>query len=199
MSEGEPVKRIILGVVAVLAMLTLTPTVASAAVSEPVAASSRQVVVVAQQATIKWWTAPLAGASCSSPFGQRSFYDSRLHQWRSGMHWGRDLLKYYRAPVLAAANGTVVQAGWRGDYGYAVEIRHGKPGTASERHTLYGHLDSINVHRGQWVRMGTVIARLGSTGDSTGNHLHFEFRMPSGTRVNPDSYMKTRGVAPLCR
>lgn len=192
-------KRIILGVIAIAIALALTPTTASAAVAEPPAQSSRQVTVVAQLATIKWWTNPLPNAACSSPFGWRTFYDTRLHKWRSSMHWGRDLLKYYRAPIVAAANGTVVQAGWRGDYGYAVEIQHGKPGTSTERRTLYGHLNSITVRKGQWVRMGVIIGRLGSTGDATGNHLHFEFRLRDGTRVNPDTNMQRRGVAPLCR
>ncbi|MEB3159211.1 MAG: M23 family metallopeptidase, partial [Synechococcus sp.] len=77
-------------------------------------------------------------------------------------------------PVVAALSGTVTSSGLAGGYGIAVEIEHSAP----KRRTLYGHLSEIYVKQGQTVRQGDVIGRVGSTGLSTGPHLHFELRRP---------------------
>jgi murein DD-endopeptidase MepM/ murein hydrolase activator NlpD len=77
----------------------------------------------------------------------------------------------------------VIFAGWDGGYGYAVRISHGN-GIVS----VYAHLSAINVSAGQQAGKGDVIGRVGSTGQSTGPHLHYEVRV-NGIRVNPSAYM----------
>jgi murein DD-endopeptidase MepM/ murein hydrolase activator NlpD len=90
------------------------------------------------------------------------------------MHSGRDLAAPEGTPVVAALSGRVVSSGDAGGYGLAIEIEHDNP----RRHTLYGHLSELYVREGDRVRQGEVIGRVGSTGRSTGPHLHFEVRMP---------------------
>lgn len=98
---------------------------------------------------------------------------------RFKLHTGVDIAAPIGTPVYAAAEGVVVHAGWLGAYGNAVIIDHG--GGVS---TLYGHLSSINVSPGQTVAQGELIGGIGSTGLSTGPHLHFEKRF-RGTPINP--------------
>ena len=86
-------------------------------------------------------------------------------------HAGTDLGAPTGTPILAAAKGQVESANWLGGYGLAVIINHG-----SAQQSLYGHMSEIFVQPGQWVEPGTVIGRVGSTGNSTGPHLHFEIR-----------------------
>jgi murein DD-endopeptidase MepM/ murein hydrolase activator NlpD len=95
------------------------------------------------------------------------------------MHTGVDISGPYGQPIIAAAEGLVVHAGWRGGYGLAVVIDHGG-GLA----TLYAHQSSINVASGQVVSSGQKIGSIGSTGQSTGPHLHFEVRV-NGTPKDP--------------
>ncbi|MGF6375802.1 murein DD-endopeptidase MepM/ murein hydrolase activator NlpD [Clostridiales Family XIII bacterium PM5-7] len=97
-------------------------------------------------------------------------------------HTGIDIGAGYGEPVYAAASGRVIIASTYGGYGYAVVIDHG-----SGISTLYGHNSSLNVSVGQNVKRGQVIARVGSTGISTGPHLHFEVRI-NGSYVDPMSY-----------
>ncbi len=94
-------------------------------------------------------------------------------------HHGVDIGAPYGAPIRASRSGQVVFAGWRGGYGYTVILNHGD-GVA----TLYGHASRLLVKQGQWVEAGQIIARVGSTGYSTGPHLHFEI-LVSGTAVDP--------------
>ena len=86
-------------------------------------------------------------------------------------HAGTDLGAPTGTPILAAAKGQVESANWLGGYGLAVVINH-----SSAQQSLYGHMSEIFVQPGQWVEPGTVIGRVGSTGNSTGPHLHFEVR-----------------------
>lgn len=95
------------------------------------------------------------------------------------LHTGVDIACASGTPIHAAADGVVIIAGWQGAYGYTVVIDHG--GGIS---TLYGHCSRILVGVGQTVRKGQVIARVGSTGFSTGPHCHFEKRV-DGRPVNP--------------
>lgn len=114
---------------------------------------------------------PLIGSAVtSSPFGWR--LHPILGSWI--MHSGRDLAAPEGTPVVAALSGRVVSSGDAGGYGLAVELEHGRP----LRRTLYGHLSEIYVKEGDNVRQGEVIGRVGSTGLSTGPHLHFELRLP---------------------
>jgi septal ring factor EnvC (AmiA/AmiB activator) len=112
-------------------------------------------------------------APITSPFG-----------WRWGrMHEGIDLGAAYGTPIAAAASGVVIYAGWEGGYGNLVVIDHGG-GLA----TAYGHQSRIAVSVGQGVSQGETIGYVGSTGHSTGPHLHFEVRV-NGQAVDPLGYL----------
>jgi len=114
---------------------------------------------------------PLIGSAVtSSNFGWRQH--PVLGTWL--MHAGRDLAAPEGTPVVAALSGRVVSSGLAGGYGLAVEVEHDRP----RRRTLYGHLSELYVKDGDMVRQGEVIGRVGSTGLSTGPHLHFELRQP---------------------
>jgi murein DD-endopeptidase MepM/ murein hydrolase activator NlpD len=123
-------------------------------------------------------------AAISSVFGWRThpiFGEARLHT-------GTDLAAPLGTPVVAVYSGTVAIADFLGGYGLAVVLDHDKP----QLQTLYGHLSEIYVKPGSRVRQGEVIGRVGSTGNSTGPHLHFEVRQPSGNgwvAVNPETYL----------
>jgi murein DD-endopeptidase MepM/ murein hydrolase activator NlpD len=99
------------------------------------------------------------------------------------MHAGLDMAGAYGEPIYASANGTVLQAGRANGYGNLVELSHGK-GIDSR----YGHLSSITVKPGDRVRQGQIIGHMGSTGRSTGVHLHFEVRV-DGRPVNPRPFL----------
>ena len=104
--------------------------------------------------------------------------------WRWGrMHNGIDIWARTGDPIAAARSGRVTFAGWNGGYGNLIIISHG-----SGVETRYAHLSRINVSVGQQVASGQVIGRAGSTGFSTGPHLHFEIRM-NGTPVDPRRYL----------
>jgi murein DD-endopeptidase MepM/ murein hydrolase activator NlpD len=98
-------------------------------------------------------------------------------------HSGIDIGASYSTPVLAAAGGEVIQAGYFGGYGYSVMLYHGG-GYA----TWYAHLSSIDVSMGQLVARGGQVGRVGSTGWSTGPHLHFEIRI-NGVAQDPMGYL----------
>jgi murein DD-endopeptidase MepM/ murein hydrolase activator NlpD len=89
-------------------------------------------------------------------------------------HTGMDLAAPMGAPVVAAISGRVVTADWLGGYGKTIVIQDGQ-----NRQVLYGHLSEIMVGEGQIIEKGTIIGRVGSTGNSTGPHLHFEARTPT--------------------
>jgi murein DD-endopeptidase MepM/ murein hydrolase activator NlpD len=116
----------------------------------------------------------------TSPFGVR--VDPFMHV--PAMHTGIDFRGEYGEPIHATAAGTVTTAGWSGGYGQMVEVDHGN-GLA----TRYGHMSEIDVKVGQSIRIGQVVGRLGSTGRSTGPHLHYETRV-NGEAVNPDKFLK---------
>ena len=102
---------------------------------------------------------------------------------RPAMHTGMDFRGEYGAPVRATANGRVAIANSVGGYGNLVEIDHGA-GLA----TRYGHLSEIDVEPGQWIEAGATIGHIGSTGRSTGPHLHYEVRV-DGAAVDPGRYI----------
>jgi murein DD-endopeptidase MepM/ murein hydrolase activator NlpD len=111
----------------------------------------------------------------TSYFGYR--YHPILHFTR--FHAGLDIGASWGSPIVAAGDGRVVAAGWAGGYGREVQIAHGS-GIVS----LYGHMSEIVAQPGSFVRQGQVIGYVGSSGLSTGPHVHFEVRM-GGTPVNP--------------
>ncbi|NDG73951.1 MAG: LysM peptidoglycan-binding domain-containing protein [Synechococcaceae bacterium WB8_1B_136] len=123
------------------------------------------------------WIWPAAGVF-SSGYG-----------WRWGrMHKGIDVANNVGTPIHAAKAGQVVSAGWNdGGYGYLVEIRH-DDGTM----TRYAHNSRILVSSGDVVAQGTVISLMGSTGRSTGPHLHFEILPPGRGAVNPLQFLPAR-------
>ena len=123
-------------------------------------------------------TWPVTGV-ITSPFGwRRSPFGGG-----SEFHQGLDIGANMGTPVTAAASGTIISAGWYGGYGNYILIDHG--GGMS---TGYGHLSRIYVSNGQQVQRGQAIGAVGSTGASTGPHLHFEVRM-SGKPVDPTAYL----------
>ena len=105
-----------------------------------------------------------------------------VSRWMSSYHKGADICAAYGASILAADSGVVVTAGYHYSYGNYVIINHG-----NGMRTLYAHASRLNVHVGQSVKQGDVIAYVGSTGDSTGNHCHFEVYV-NGTRVSARNY-----------
>jgi murein DD-endopeptidase MepM/ murein hydrolase activator NlpD len=123
-----------------------------------------------------------AAVTFTSGFGVR---DDPFHRG-AAMHPGIDLAGAYGTPVYATADGVVTRAGWNnGGYGNMVELDHGR-GIA----TRYGHMSAVLVHEGDHVTRGEQIGRMGSTGRSTGNHLHYEVRI-DGRPVNPIPFMKS--------
>jgi murein DD-endopeptidase MepM/ murein hydrolase activator NlpD len=116
----------------------------------------------------------------SSGFGVRS--DPFLG--RPAMHTGLDFRSSMGDPVRATANGIVETAGWNGGYGKMVEIDHGNGFS-----TRYGHMSEIDVKVGQRIQIGQVVGRVGSTGRSTGPHLHYETRI-DGDAVDPQKFLR---------
>lgn len=116
----------------------------------------------------------------SSGFGVRA--DPFLG--RPAMHTGLDLRASVGDPVHATADGKVVRAGWAGGYGRMIEIDHG-----NGLSTRYGHLSRIDVTVGEHVKIGQVIGEVGSTGRSTGPHLHYETRI-DGEAVDPQRFLR---------
>jgi murein DD-endopeptidase MepM/ murein hydrolase activator NlpD len=123
-------------------------------------------------------------APITSPFGWRTHPITGSRRFHAGVDIGAPM----GAPVVAAAGGTVVSAGWNGGYGKAITIQHN-----GIQQTLYGHLSEVFVQPGQTIERGTVIGRVGSTGNSTGPHLHFESRMSTSdgwVSVDPGAEVK---------
>ncbi len=119
----------------------------------------------------------------SSDFGQR--YDPYYHVWQ--LHAGMDIAAGGGEPIYAAADGQVVSAGWRGGYGNYTCVSHGSY-NGSNLSTCYAHQSAILVNYGQWVSRGQLIGRVGTTGASTGNHLHFEVRL-DGDPTDPAGWL----------
>ncbi|WP_405930134.1 transglycosylase family protein [Streptomyces sp. NBC_00827] len=118
-------------------------------------------------------------------------YHAAGSSWSKGYHTGVDFPVATGTSVKSVAAGSVVSAGWGGSFGYQVVVRH-----ADGRYTQYAHLSAISVKAGQSVTGGQRIGRSGSTGNSTGPHLHFEVRTGPGfgTDVDPVAYLRAGGV-----
>lgn len=121
-----------------------------------------------------------------------SSYGMREHPVLGGRraHKGVDLAAPIGTPVYAPADGVVSRASWFSSYGLYISLEHG-----GEMQTRYGHLSRLNVAEGQTVHKGDVIGFVGTTGRSTGPHLHYEVRV-DGEAVNPGPYMQA-GVAAI--
>ena len=118
---------------------------------------------------------PLSGI-ITSRFGNRESI-------RTSGHTGLDIAAPAGTPIKAAADGKVIFSGYSGGYGYVVKLDNG-----NGVETYYGHCSKLYVSTGEKVEAGDVIAAVGSTGNSTGNHLHFEVRV-NGKEVNPQNYL----------
>lgn len=127
---------------------------------------------------------PLDGASLTSSYGMRT------HPVLGGRrsHKGVDLAAPTGTPVYASADGVISRADWFSSYGLYISIEHG-----GNIQTRYGHLSRLNVAAGQPIKKGDLIGYVGSTGRSTGPHLHYEVRI-AGAAVNPVPYMNGTGV-----
>jgi murein DD-endopeptidase MepM/ murein hydrolase activator NlpD len=111
--------------------------------------------------------------------------------WSKGYHTGVDFPVPTGTSVKSVGAGTVVSAGWEGSFGYQVVVRH-----ADGRYSQYAHLSAISVKSGQSVGAGQRIGRSGSTGNSSGPHLHFEVRTGPGfgSDIDPVAYLRAGGV-----
>lgn len=129
---------------------------------------------------------PLAMPVRANQFTFSSGFGPRVDPFtgRIAMHTGVDLAGPWGASVYATADGVVVWAGLRGGYGNMVEIDHGYG-----FHTRYGHLSAISVRLGERVQTGTLLGRVGSTGRSTGPHLHYEVWLADSV-TDPDKYLE---------
>ncbi|MFI5668398.1 peptidoglycan DD-metalloendopeptidase family protein [Streptomyces sp. NPDC051704] len=132
------------------------------------------------------FVAPVGGGGISTQ------YKTPGAMWSSGYHTGVDFIASSGTTVRAVGAGTVVSAGWGGAYGNEVVIRH-----ADGKYSQYGHLSQLSVSVGQSVTGGQTIGLSGSTGNSTGPHLHFEIRTgPSyGSDIDPLAYLRSKGVS----
>jgi murein DD-endopeptidase MepM/ murein hydrolase activator NlpD len=124
------------------------------------------------------------GGRVTSGFGYRVHPIFRSMRFHSGIDFGVG----YGTPIRAADGGRIITAGWQGGYGKVVIINHGSRG-GQNLSTLYGHMSSIAVGNGQQVSKGQVVGYVGSTGFSTGAHLHFEVRL-NGRPVNPLGFLR---------
>ncbi|HEX5595083.1 MAG TPA: M23 family metallopeptidase [Micromonosporaceae bacterium] len=153
-----------------------SPTQASAEPSPPAPSKAATPAPTRKPA----WVNPMPGARTTSCYGPR---------WGT-LHAGIDLAAPENTPIVAAGAGTVTITGWAyTGYGISVVINHGN-GIL----THYAHMNKSNVRVGQRVSAGDLIGWEGSTGDSTGPHLHFEVHKGMWNQVNPGPWMRTRGI-----
>lgn len=129
-------------------------------------------------------------APVSAGIGTR--YGKPGSSWSSGYHTGVDFPVPTGTSVKAVAEGRIVSAGWGGAYGYQIVLRHD-----DGRYSQYAHLSALAVREGQRVTAGQRIGRSGSTGNSSGPHLHFEVRTGPGygSDIDPLAYLRARGVS----
>lgn len=149
--------------------------VAKANISSKLEEEKENASVIGEIQGIKLAVLPVTG-TISSRYG----VSSRI---RSSNHTGLDIATPNGTPIHVVADGTVISAQYTGSYGNLVKIDHG-----NGVETWYAHTSKMYVTSGQEVKAGDVIAAVGSTGNSTGSHLHFEIRI-NGNHVNPQIYM----------
>jgi murein DD-endopeptidase MepM/ murein hydrolase activator NlpD len=136
--------------------------------------------------SISNFTLPITGAAISSGFGWRVHPITGERK----LHKGVDFAAPTGTPIFAASEGMVTYAGWTDDgYGNVVELRH-----ENGELTLYAHTNKVYVSKGQTVNKGQAIAEVGTTGRSTGPHLHFEIQPDGKTAVDPMDYLQLRQV-----
>ena len=124
---------------------------------------------------------PLKG-KINSGFG----YRKDPYKSKTGFHSGIDIDANHGQAIVATADGVVTKASWHSSYGKTVIIKH-----EDNYETLFGHLSSLGVKEGQKVKVGDVIGKAGSTGRSTGTHLHYEL-IKDGKRINPKNFLSLK-------
>jgi murein DD-endopeptidase MepM/ murein hydrolase activator NlpD len=151
----------------------------------PAAPAAPKTTTAAPKKVTPTWVSPMPGAATTSCFGQR---------W-GVLHAGVDLAAASGTPIHAVGAGTIVAAGWAySGYGISVVVDHGNGYL-----THYAHQSKVAVKVGQKVAVGQVIGYEGSTGDSTGPHLHFEVHKGAlWNQINPAPWLKARGIAIPC-
>ncbi|MFG2718889.1 M23 family metallopeptidase [Streptomyces sp. NPDC048416] len=131
------------------------------------------------------YSLPVGSYTITSTFGEAG------SMWSSGHHTGLDFAAPTGTPLKAIHSGTVKSAGWAGAYGYRTVI------TLEDGSELwYCHQSSIAVGAGQKVTTGEVVGRVGATGNVTGPHLHLEVHAPSGTGIDPMTWLRSKGLKP---
>jgi murein DD-endopeptidase MepM/ murein hydrolase activator NlpD len=142
--------------------------------------------VISSDALAKYEVVGPVKGSISSTYGYRT--DPFTGEW--AFHEGLDINAPEGSPVYAIQDGVVIFSGWRGGYGLCVIIDHNYPDIPQIPHlqTKFGHNSKLLVKKGEYVQRGQLIALVGSTGRSTGPHLHFEVRY-NGYSVDPMQYM----------
>ncbi|MFD7552665.1 peptidoglycan DD-metalloendopeptidase family protein [Streptomyces sp. NPDC059578] len=162
---------------------------APAAPAAPKPAAPKAVPVAAQAPAA---TASAGGYTLPVASGVGTPYRASGSMWSSGYHTGVDFSVPSGTPLKAVGPGTVVSAGWAGAYGNQVVIQ-----LADGKYAQYAHLSQLGVSAGQSVSGGQQIGTAGSTGNSTGPHLHFEIRTSPayGSDIDPLSYLRSKGVA----
>ncbi|MDH6124459.1 M23 family metallopeptidase [Kitasatospora sp. GP82] len=170
---------------AVTVAANLAPSTAGA--PEPAAGPAAETAAPAPApASAPAWSAPAPGASISNPFGKLN------RSYAAGYHTGVDFAVSPGTPLLAVGRATVVSAAWDGAYGKEVVLR-----LADGHFAQYAHMSSLEVNAGQAVSAGQEIGRSGTTGNSTGPHLHFEIRSANryAAVVDPIAYLSAHGVS----
>jgi murein DD-endopeptidase MepM/ murein hydrolase activator NlpD len=130
---------------------------------------------------------PVEAMRMTSQYG----YRTDPFQGRRKNHKGLDIAGPVGTPIYATADGIIGRAQWVSGYGKYVEVEHG-----NAIQTRYGHLSAMNVMSGQRVKQGDIIGFMGSTGRSTGSHLHYEVRI-AGEPVNPNSFLAPIAPSPV--
>lgn len=154
------------------------------AAEEAAAAKARAKAFAMASAQTFASSASLDGISLSQPVGGSiSSRFGSVSSSRSGAHTGLDIASPLGTGIKASASGTVISAGWSGSYGKLIKIDHG-----NGVQTWYAHCNDIYVSVGDSVDSSTTIGAVGSTGNSTGPHLHFEIRV-NGSAINPQNYL----------
>jgi murein DD-endopeptidase MepM/ murein hydrolase activator NlpD len=144
------------------------------------AAAEKRAREAAEKARPKW-VKPVLNYGMSAGYGQASYL------W-SSVHTGQDFTAPTGTPIRAVGDGRIISAGWDGSYGQKIVVLH-----ANGTETWYAHMSSF-VRTGGTVKAGDVIGRVGSTGNATGPHLHFEVRPGGAGPVEPMSWLRAHGV-----
>ena len=148
-----------------------------------VVASKPKVTPTSVSRNMSYKNTPIAVSLIRPVSGTITSRFGSISKVRTGAHTGLDIATKTGTPIVAAASGTVTYSGYQGSLGYLIKISHG-----DGLETYYGHCSKLYAKVGQYVNQGETIAAVGSTGNSTGPHLHLEVRL-NGVAYNPQNYV----------